>query len=112
MTQKSSELLIESNVSLFEKLEMLVQHSLIDIGFPTKFIAPFDLSQIGGKNHTNNVLLIIQMLVQNLSYHKTSFGKPVVDKEKVVPLRRRKLLKSRKNTLLEEQSTTIVIEKV
>ena len=115
MIPKSKELLVELNAWLSEKLEMLVRRSLIDNGFPRKFIVLFDLSQTGEKNHMTNVLLIIQMLVLNLSYQKPVkilFSKLVVDKEKAVPLWRKKLLRSRKNTSLEEQSITIVIEQV
>ena len=70
---------------LFVKLEMLVQHLLIDNGSQRKFIARFDLLQTGGKNHMTNVLVIIQILVLNLNYHKlvkTLFAKQVSARKK------------------------------
>ena len=94
---------------------MQVRHSLIENEFRTEFIVLFGLLQTGEKNHMINVLLIIQMFVLNLNYLKPVkifFSDLAVNKEKVVPLWRRKLLRSRKNTSLEEQSIIIVIEKV
>ena len=87
MIPKTRELSTELGVSLFVKLETLVQHLSIEIGLPRKFIVQFDLSQTGDKSHMINVLLIIQTQVVTLNYQepvKTSSLKPMVDKEKVV----------------------------
>ena len=87
MILKSKELLTELDVSHFEKLEMLVHHSSIEIGLQKKFIVRFDLLRTGGKSHMTNVLLIIQTLVLSLNDQdlaKKLSWKPVVDKEKAV----------------------------
>ena len=68
MILNKKELLTELDVLLFEKLEMLVHHSSIEIGLQKKFIVRFDLLRTGGKSHVTNVFLIIQTLVLSLNY--------------------------------------------
>ena len=75
---------------------MVAQHLLIDSDLRKKFTAQLDLSQIGGKNHMINALLIIQMLVLNLNYHKSikiSFVKRWMEKDRNEKYRKRKIPK-------------------
>jgi len=68
MTWNSKESLTESNVLIFVRHGMTVQHSLIDSGLQRKFIVVRDLSQNGGKGHMMIVLLIIPNVVVILNY--------------------------------------------
>ena len=63
--QNSKESSTESNVSIFVRLEMGVQHSLIASGLQKKFIVVRDLSQSGRKDRTMIASLIIPSVVAN-----------------------------------------------